>query len=151
MATITPNSNPSAARFGMFAGVFTPNVLTILGLILFLRLGQVVGESGLWVALLIVLLANSISLLTGLSLAAVATNMRVGAGGNYYLISRSLGLEVGGAIGIPLFLSQAISVAFYVIGFTESVRTLDALQGVDPRLIASATPAIARGWSPAGE
>ncbi len=137
MAVSRPNDSAAAARFGTFAGVFTPNILTILGLILFLRLGQVVGETGLWGALLIVLLANSISLLTGLSLAAVATNMRIGAGGNYYIISRSLGLEVGGAIGIPLFLSQAISVAFYIIGFTESLRTVEVFAGLDPRLIAS--------------
>ena len=104
MANSTGSSNgtSAAARFGTFDGVFTPNILTILGIILFLRLGWVVGQVGLFGALAIVLLANAISLLTGLSLSSVATNMRVRAGGNYYLISRSLGLEIGGAIGIPL-------------------------------------------------
>lgn len=126
----------SAGRFGTFAGVFTPNVLTILGIILFLRLGEVVGQGGLWQAMLVILLANSISLLTGLSLSAIATNMTVGAGGNYYIISRSLGLEVGGAIGIPLFLSQAISVAFYIIGFTEALLTVEAFAALDRRVIA---------------
>ncbi len=91
-----------AGRFGMFAGVFTPNVLTILGIILFLRIGWVVGQVGLWGAIFIVILANAISLITGLSLSSIATSMRVKAGGNYYLISRTLGLEIGGAIGIPL-------------------------------------------------
>ncbi|MEL7236354.1 MAG: amino acid permease, partial [Chloroflexota bacterium] len=128
----------STARFGTFAGVFTPNVLTILGIILFLRMGWVVGQAGLWGALVIVLLANAISLLTGLSLSAVATNMQVGAGGNYYLISRSLGLEIGGAIGIPLFLSQAISVAFYIIGFTEALLAVEFFQQFDPRIISTA-------------
>ncbi len=128
----------ATGRFGTFAGVFTPNVLTILGIILFLRMGWVVGQAGLWGALAIIGLANAISLLTGLSLSAIATNMRVGAGGNYYLISRSLGLEIGGAIGIPLFLSQAISVAFYIIGFTEALRALPFFAQVDPRLISSA-------------
>ena len=131
-----PSSN-SAARFGTFAGVFVPNVLTILGIILFLRSGWVVGQAGLWGALGIVTLANMISLLTGLSLSAVATNMRVRAGGNYYLISRSLGLEIGGAIGIPLYLSQAISVAFYIIGFTEALLAVEFFQQIDPRLIAT--------------
>ncbi len=130
-------TSTSTGRFGTFAGVFTPNVLTILGIILFLRMGWVVGQAGLWGALLIIGLANAISLLTGLSLSAIATNMRVGAGGNYYLISRSLGLEIGGAIGIPLFLSQAISVAFYIIGFTEALRALPFFTTVDPRLISS--------------
>jgi len=137
MASTTSKPGNSTARFGTFAGVFTPNVLTILGIILFLRMGWVVGQAGLWGALLIVLLANAISLLTGLSLSAIATNMQVGAGGNYYLISRSLGLEIGGAIGIPLFLSQAISVAFYIIGFTEALSSVAYFQQFDPRLIAT--------------
>lgn len=128
----------SSGRFGTFTGVFTPNILTILGIILFLRVGWVVGQAGLWGALGIVILANVISFLTGLSLSAIATSMNVRAGGNYYLISRSLGLEVGGAIGIPLFLSQAISIAFYIIGFTEALLAIEFFQQIDPRLIATA-------------
>ena len=124
-------------RFGTFAGVFTPNVLTILGIILFLRTGWVVGQAGLVGALVIVALANLISLLTGLSLSAIATSMEVKAGGNYYIISRSLGLEIGGAIGIPLYLSQAISIAFYIIGFTEALLVIEFFRAFDPRLIAT--------------
>lgn len=124
-------------RFGTFAGVFTPNVLTILGLILFLRTGWVVGQAGLMGALIIVLIANIITLLTGLSLSAIATSMHVKTGGNYYLISRSLGLEIGGAIGIPLFLSQAISVAFYIIGFTEALQSVPFFQAMDARIIST--------------
>jgi amino acid transporter len=139
MTVTTPqvDSGNTTARFGTFAGVFTPNVLTILGIILFLRMGEVVGQAGLWNALLIIAIANAISLMTGLSLSAIATNMTVRAGGNYYIISRSLGLEIGGAIGIPLFLSQAISVAFYIIGFTEAARTVEFFAAIDPRLIAT--------------
>jgi amino acid transporter len=107
-------------RFGTFAGVFAPTVLTILGIILFLRIGWVVGRTGLVGALIIIAMANLISLITGLSLSSVATNMHVRTGGTYYMIARTLGLEMGGAIGIPLYLSQAISVAFYIIGFTEA-------------------------------
>ncbi len=133
----TPPEN-SAARFGTFAGVFTPNLLTILGLILFLRIGYVTAYAGLWHTLIIVLIANGISFLTGLSLSAIATSMQVRAGGNYYIISRSLGLEIGGAIGLPLFASQAISVAFYIIGFTESAQSIPFFQQIDARLISSA-------------
>ncbi|WP_420631932.1 amino acid permease [Candidatus Leptofilum sp.] len=137
--TVKNNHNTAqAGRFGTFTGVFTPNILTILGIILFLRVGWVVGQAGLWGALAIVVLANLISFLTGLSLSAIATSMDVRAGGNYYLISRSLGLEVGGAIGIPLYLSQAISIAFYIIGFTEALLAIEFFQGIDPRLIATA-------------
>lgn len=147
-ATSAPPTRPpskdkqNAARFGTFGGVFTPNILTILGIILFLRAGWVVGQAGLVGALAIVLLANSISLLTGLSLSSIATNMRVRAGGNYYIISRSLGLEIGGAIGIPLYLSQAISVAFYVIGFTEALQSIAFFDPFDPRLIALSVTAL---------
>jgi amino acid transporter len=110
-----------AGTLGTFAGVFTPSILTILGIILFLRLGYVSGSAGLGRTLLILLLANGISVLTSISLSAIATNIKVKGGGDYYLISRTLGLEFGGAIGIVLFLAQSVSVGFYCIGFGEVV------------------------------
>ena len=110
-----------AGSLGTFAGVFTPSVLTILGIILFLRLGYVVGAAGVPKALVMVLMANAISIVTSLSLSAIATNLRVKGGGDYYLISRTLGVEYGGAIGLVLFLAQAVSIAFYAIGFGEAV------------------------------
>lgn len=88
---------------------------------MFLRFGWVLGNVGLPLTLLIVTMATAITLLTGLSLSATATNMKVGSGGAYYIISRSLGLEVGAAIGLPLFLAQALGIAFYISGFAESV------------------------------
>ncbi|MGJ3240859.1 MAG: amino acid permease [Anaerolineae bacterium] len=136
---VNPNS---AARFGTFKGVFTPNILTILGIILFLRMGEIVGQAGLWNALIIIGIANAISLMTGFSLSSIATNMTVRAGGNYYIISRSLGLEIGGAIGIPLYLSQAISVAFYIIGFTEALMSLEMFAVIDARLISTVVTLI---------
>jgi len=111
-------------KFGTFGGVFTPNLLTILGVFMFLRAGWVVGNAGLEQALIILCVANAITLLTSLSLSAVATNIRVKGGGAYFLISRNLGLEIGGAIGLPLFFAQAVSVAFYIIGFVESLQFL---------------------------
>ncbi len=115
-----PTASAERVRFGTFAGVFTPNVLTILGVIMFLRFGQIVGQSGIMDAIMIVLCAKLITSLTAVSLAGVATNTRVKGGGAYFLISRSLGPEFGGAIGVVFFLAQAISVAMYVIGFTEA-------------------------------
>lgn len=103
--------------FGTFAGVFTPTLLTILGVIMFLREGWLVGNAGLLGAWLIILLAFAITAFTGLSLSSVTTNIRIGAGGAFNVISQSLGLEVGGSIGIPLFLSQALAVSMYVFGF----------------------------------
>jgi len=104
-----------------FGGVFTPSILTILGVIMYLRFGWVVGHVGLWQALLIVTISTSITLLTGLSISAIATDQVVKAGGAYYMISRSLGIETGGAVGIPLYFAQALSVALYTLGFGESL------------------------------
>ena len=115
------NQSEQKLGLGAFTGVFVPNVLTILGVILFMRVGWVVGEVGLVQALSILLIANSVTLLTTLSLSAIATSAKVGGGGAYFMISRSLGLEIGGSIGVPLFFAQAVSVAFYAIGFSESL------------------------------
>jgi amino acid transporter len=114
----------TTGTLGTFAGVFTPSVLTILGIILFLRLGYVVGSAGLGKALVIIGISNTISVLTSFSLAAIATNLKVKGGGDYYLISRTLGLEFGGAIGIVLYLAQSISIAFYCIGFGEALTSM---------------------------
>jgi amino acid transporter len=121
---------PSRPGLGTFAGVFTPSILTILGIVLFLRLDFVVGAAGLARALAIIGLANAISVVTALSVAAIATNLRVKAGGDYYLISRTLGFGFGGAIGVVLFLAQAVSIGFYCIGFAEAILPLLASHGV---------------------
>jgi len=106
-------------KFGTFIGVFTPSVLTILGLIMYLRFGWVIGNVGLGWTLIIVFLASSITFITGLSASAIATNMHIGAGGEYYMVSRSLGIEPGGAIGIPLYFCRTLSVTFYCFGLAE--------------------------------
>jgi amino acid transporter len=108
---------PTRKLFGTFSGVFTPTLLTILGVIMYLREGWVVGNAGLLGAWLIILIAYIITTTTALSMASITTNMRIGAGGAFSIISQSLGLEVGGSIGIPLYLSQALAVAMYIFGF----------------------------------
>ena len=91
-------------KFGTFEGVFTPTFLTIIGVILYLRLGWVVGSVGFSGAVVIILFAHVATITTGLSIASLSTNTRVGAGGFYSLISKSLGLEMGGLLASP-FLS----------------------------------------------
>lgn len=120
MATKSADVARERSKFGTFGGVFTPNVLTILGVIMFLRFGQITGQAGVWHALVILLCAKLITSLTSVSLAAIATNTRVKGGGAYYLISRSLGVEFGGGIAFVFYLAQSISVAMYVIGFAEA-------------------------------
>ncbi len=131
-----PPAGTGAGRFGTFAGVFTPSILTILGVIMYLRFGWVVGHAGLAGALVIVVVAHLITFTTGLSISSIATNRAVGAGGAYYIISRSLGAPAGAAIGIPLFLGQALSVSFYVVGFVESLTLL--LPGMPVRIAGAA-------------
>ncbi len=117
-------ASKSNGTLGAFTGVFTPSILTILGIILFLRLGYVVGNAGLRNALLMIAIATAVSTLTSISLAAIATNIEVKGGGDYYLISRTLGVEFGGAIGIVLYLAQTVSIAFYAIGFGEALASM---------------------------
>lgn len=109
-------------KLGTFLGVFTPTILTILGVIMYLRSGWLVGHLGLLHVIIVIIMANSITLITTLSFSSVATNIKVGTGGAYYIISRSLGIEIGGAIGLPLFLSQTFSVTLYAYGLAESMR-----------------------------
>ena len=106
-------------KFGTFGGVFTPTLLTILGVIMYLREGWVVGNAGLGGALLIILLSFAITGATGLSMATFVTNIRVGPGGAFSMIAQSLGLEAGGAIGAPLYVAQALAVVMYIFGFRE--------------------------------
>jgi amino acid transporter len=116
-----PVESSGKSGLGTFGGVFTPSILTILGVIMYLRFGWVVGNVGLIGTLLIVTISTSITFLTALSIASIATDQRVQTGGAYYMISRSLGIESGGAIGIPLYLALAFSVALYTVGFAESM------------------------------
>lgn len=110
-------------KFGTFGGVFTPAILTILGVIMYMRLPWIVGQGGLFAALGIIVVAHLISVTTGLSVSSIATDKRVDAGGSYYIISRSLGLALGGTLGIALFLGLSFSVSLYLIGFAESYLT----------------------------
>jgi potassium/chloride transporter 4/5/6 len=109
---------------GTFMGVFVPSLLMLFGVIIFLRLGWIVGNVGLTATIILVLISTLIAMTTLLSMAAIATNIEVGKGGIYYIISRSLGLEVGSSLGIPLYLKQALSISFCVVGFAESLNDL---------------------------
>ncbi len=127
-------------KLSAFGGVFTPDVLTILGVIMYLRLGWVVGNAGLLGAILIILLAKFITIATGLSMSSMTTNIKIGVGGAYSIISKSLGLEAGGSIGIPFYISQALSSALYIAGFTEGWLLIFPMHS--PELIAISAWAI---------
>ena len=117
-----------AKKFGTFGGVFTPSLLTILGVIMYLRLGWIVGQAGLVYTIGIILIAHIISVTTGLSLSSIATDKKIKAGGIYYMLSRSLGLPMGGAIGATIFIATALSISLYLVGFSESFLSVDVIR-----------------------
>lgn len=104
--------------------VFFTAISTILGAIMFLRFGYAVGNLGFYGGIIIILVGHAITIPTAMAIAEIATNQKVEGGGEYYIISRSFGLNIGGAIGVALFLSQATSVAFYIIAFAQAFDPL---------------------------
>lgn len=117
-------STSGAVKFGWIQGVLVRCLLNIWGVMLFLRLSWVVGQAGIGLAIAIILLASAVTVLTTLSMSAICTNGEVRGGGTYYMISRSLGPEFGGAIGLIFSLANAVAVAMYVVGFAETVQAV---------------------------
>ncbi len=111
------------ANFGTLP-VFLTAISTILGAVMFLRFGFAVGSVGFAGTLMIILIGHMVTIPTAMALAEIATNQKVEGGGEYFIISRSFGVNIGAAIGIALYLSQAISVAFYVIAFAEAFEAI---------------------------
>jgi solute carrier family 12 (sodium/potassium/chloride transporter), member 2 len=106
-------------KLGSFEGVFVPTTLTILGVILFTRTGWVVGNLGLGGAILVLLGAFLVSVTTAFSICSIASNIRLGAGGAFSLLTRTLGIEAGGSIGLALYFSQTLATVLYIFGFRE--------------------------------
>ena len=130
--------------FGTFQGVFTPSILTIIGVVMYLRFGWVLGNVGLIGSLSLVAIGSAITFLTGLSISSLATNRRMKGGSADFMLSRSLGLESGAALGIPLALSQAIGVSFYIAGFAEALTQsgLPLVSDLDVRTVGFVTLTI---------
>ena len=147
MGTTQPNRNGTLTRSGTgghgfgTAPVFLASISTILGAIMFLRFGYAVAHVGVFGAMAIIALGHVVTIATALAISEIATNQRVEGGGEFFIVSRSFGTTIGGAIGIPLYLSQAISVAFYMIAFAEAFRPaagrIEGLLGMpfDPRMV----------------
>ena len=110
-----------AEKFGMWDGVFARCLLNIFGVIMFLRIPWVVAYAGIWNTLLIILCSVAITAISATSLSAICTNGLVANGGAYYMISRSLGPEFGGAIGLMFFIANAVGCPMYLVGFAETI------------------------------
>ncbi|XP_022331098.2 solute carrier family 12 member 2-like isoform X2 [Crassostrea virginica] len=129
-----PANKPSTAiKFGWIKGVLVRCLLNIWGVMLFMRMSWVVGQAGIGLSTLIVLLATVVTVITSISMSAICTNGEVKGGGAYYMISRSLGPEFGGAIGLIFSVANAVAVSMYVVGFSETVR--DILKANDALIV----------------
>ncbi|NWI83970.1 S12A3 protein, partial [Dryoscopus gambensis] len=150
-------SVPEPVRFGWVKGVMIRCMLNIWGVILYLRLPWITAQAGIALTWLIILMSVTVTTITGLSISAISTNGKVKSGGTYFLISRSLGPELGGSIGLIFAFANAVAVAMHTVGFAETVR--DLLQEhnsliVDPtndiRIIGVITVTVLLGISLAG-
>ncbi|KAM3591011.1 uncharacterized protein V6R79_020566 [Siganus canaliculatus] len=119
----TPESK-APVRFGWVVGVMIRCMLNIWGVILFLRLSWITSQAGLLLTWLIILMSVMVTSVTALSISAIATNGRVTSGGAYFMISRSLGPEIGGPIGMVFSFANALACALNTVGFAEVVRDL---------------------------
>ncbi|XP_076165217.1 solute carrier family 12 member kcc isoform X2 [Ptiloglossa arizonensis] len=126
-AATDPDSKPppvqGGARMGTLIGVYLPCIQNIFGVILFIRLTWVVGTAGAIQGFFIVLCCCCVTMLTAISMSAIATNGVVPAGGSYFMISRSLGPEFGGAVGMLFYTGTTLAAAMYIIGAVEIVLT----------------------------
>lgn len=125
--TIIPNEpidTSKQTKFGWIEGVLIRCLLNIWGVILFIRLSWVAAQAGILYGTITVVLSSVATVITTLSMSAICTNGEVKGGGTYYMISRSLGPEFGGAIGIIFSLANAVAIAMYAVGFSETVRDM---------------------------
>lgn len=121
--------NEGMIKFGWIQGVLVRNLLNIWGVMLFLRLSWVVAQAGIGQGMLLILCTSVVTTITALSMSAISTNGVIKGGGTYYMISRSLGPEFGGSIGLIFSLANAVACAMYVVGFCESVMSLMTQHG----------------------
>uniref|UniRef100_A0A670ZLQ8 Solute carrier family 12 member 3 n=1 Tax=Pseudonaja textilis TaxID=8673 RepID=A0A670ZLQ8_PSETE len=119
-----PEPEAEPVRFGWVTGVMIRCMLNIWGVILYLRLPWITAQAGIGLTWLIILMSSVVTSITGLSISAISTNGKVKAGGTYFLISRSLGPELGGSIGLLFSFANAVAVAMHVVGFSETVKDL---------------------------
>ncbi|KAL2100220.1 hypothetical protein ACEWY4_004614 [Coilia grayii] len=151
------SDSKGVVKFGWIKGVLVRCMLNIWGVMLFIRMTWIVGQAGIVYSCIIVAMATVVTTITGVSTSAIATNGFVRGGGAYYLISRSLGPEFGGSIGLIFAFANAVAVAMYVVGFAETVVELIESFGTnmldtvnDVRIIGVITVIILLGISVAG-
>lgn len=109
----------ATSKLGTFEGVLIPTTLNVLSILMFLRFSFIVGQTGFVGSLGLLIISYSLNLLTVLSISAISTNGTVRGGGAYYMISRCLGPEFGGSIGIVFYIGQVLNAGMNIVGFFE--------------------------------
>nr|XP_056719141.1 solute carrier family 12 member 9 [Euleptes europaea] len=130
MASGGPHPDP-ARQLSTFFGVIVPTVLSMFSIVVFMRIGFVVGHAGFLQSLLMLVVAYLIISLTVLSVCAISTNGAVQAGGAYFMISRTLGPEFGGSIGLMFFLANVCACGVYVLGLVEAILDVFGANGTE--------------------
>uniref|UniRef100_A0A6J0U8K3 Solute carrier family 12 member 9 n=1 Tax=Pogona vitticeps TaxID=103695 RepID=A0A6J0U8K3_9SAUR len=125
-----PHPDP-ARQLSTFFGVIVPTVLSMFSIVVFMRVGFVVGHAGFLQSLLMLVVAYLIISLTVLSVCAISTNGAVQAGGAYFMISRTLGPEFGGSIGLMFYLANVCACGVYVLGLVEAILDVFGADGSD--------------------
>eukprot|EP00002_Diphylleia_rotans_P036693 TRINITY_DN811_c0_g1_i2.p1 TRINITY_DN811_c0_g1~~TRINITY_DN811_c0_g1_i2.p1 ORF type:complete len:885 (-),score=167.91 TRINITY_DN811_c0_g1_i2:328-2982(-) len=125
------NDTSKSGKLGTFLGVYVPTCNGVFGVVVFLRWGFAVGQAGFSGTLMMLLLGTIIAICTATSMSAIVTNGAAKGGGAYYFISRTLGPELGGAIGVQFYLSQSITVSFVCLGLAEVLKTTFGIEMVD--------------------
>eukprot|EP01095_Lingulamoeba_sp_RSL-Kostka_P007243 TRINITY_DN2290_c1_g2_i1.p1 TRINITY_DN2290_c1_g2~~TRINITY_DN2290_c1_g2_i1.p1 ORF type:complete len:912 (+),score=280.72 TRINITY_DN2290_c1_g2_i1:115-2850(+) len=127
-----PNKKSGLSTFN---GAFVPCVLSIFGIILFERIGWIIGQAGLYLALVILFSGYAMVTLTTLSLSAIATNGKVKGGGAYYMISRSLGPALGGSVGVVFYAANIFAGGTYMSGYTSAIKASFGKNGGDSVIV----------------
>ncbi len=132
-SNVASSPTTDSKKHSAFTAVFIPVTLTLLSVVFFLRMGFIVACSSLLTTSIIISIAVCISLITALSISSVATNMRIGSGGLYFILSRTFGIEVASATCLPLFLAQSLGIALYIMGFSEALSAV--FPSFDPKQV----------------
>lgn len=117
-----PRPIGGSQKLGTFSGVFVPTTLNVLSILMFLRFGFILGQSGFLAMMGMLIASYLINLITTLSISAIATNGTVRGGGAYYLISRSLGPEFGGSIGVVFYLGFVFNTGMNAVGLIDCLK-----------------------------
>jgi potassium/chloride transporter 4/5/6 len=121
-STSRQSNDQDDEKLNTLHGVIFPSLQSILGVLLFLRLTHITSQAGCIYTTILILISTSSTLLTWSSLSAIVTNGQIQNGGPYYIISRTLGVDIGCSLGILYYIGNTLSGGMYVLGAVEAIQ-----------------------------